>query len=68
MKRISSSELKQVSGAGWDSFWESVGDTIGSWVAGAAYSKESKRLHDIGSGNSEITLNQFLSSQNDPLL
>jgi hypothetical protein len=67
MKHLSNADLKTVSGGDWDSFWDSVGETIGSWVAADAYSMHSKSLHDIGTGNGG-SLDDFLSNQNDPLL
>ena len=69
MKRIDQNVLSQISGGNaWNNFWESIGNTLGQWGASQAYSKESKSLHDIGTGASGESLEDFLASQNDPLL
>ena len=69
MIELNTNEIKSICGAGaWDNFWNMVGEMVGSSVASAAYSQESKTLHDIGGGKGSVSLDTYLNNQNDPLL
>ncbi|MFC4698674.1 hypothetical protein ACFO4O_00685 [Glaciecola siphonariae] len=69
MQCIDEKQINEVGGAGaWDDFWNWVGRQAGDSLAESAYSSGSKRLHDIGAGKGEQSLDSYLAGQTDPLL